>query len=334
MTIRRREFIGLVGGAAAWPLAVRAQRSGGGPKVALIIHAPQLEMDGPEPRNRGVRAFLEAMRNLGWIDGQNIQILRWSDEGRSDHIQSLVQEAVRVQVDAIVTTGGFATRAAKQATATIPIIMAGASTPVESGLIASLARPGGNVTGLTFEASGAIIGKRLELLKELAPKVANIAVLGCTRCGFSRARGETEPVARALALTLRFIPADTLPELEKAFLTITQEGSDAVFVELSPVNSANQRLIIDFMAMHRRPAIYALREDAEAGGLIMYGVDFNDLLRRSASYVDKILRGAKPSDLPVEQPTKFELVINLKTAKALGLTIPATVLARADEVIE
>ena len=141
-------------------------------------------------------------------------------------------------------------------------------------------------------------------------------------------------MARALALTLRFVPADTLPELEKAFLSITREGSDAVFVELSPVNSANQRLIIDFMATHKRPAIYALREDAEAGGLIMYGVDFSDLLRRSASYVDKILRGTKPSDLPVEQPTKFELIINLKAATALGLTVPPSLLARADEVIE
>jgi len=334
--VRRRDFIGLVSAAvAAWPFDGRAQQQAVKiPTIALVVHPPQAEIDGAVPLNRAARAFLTGLRELGWIDGQNIQIERWSDQGRPERIRSLVQDAVRIRSDAIVTEGGFAVRAAKQATNAIPIVMAGASTPVESGLIDSIARPGGNVTGLTYDTSGEIIGKRLELLKELVPRIARVAVLGCSQCGFSRARVETEAAARALGLTLTFVPLDSGQELQKAFGIMDEQRSDGVLVELSPVNTGNQRLIIDFVASRKMAAVYALRGDVEAGGLITYGVDTGDLFLRAATYVDKILKGAKAGDLPVEQPTKFELVINLKTAKALGLTVPPSLLARADEMIE
>jgi putative ABC transport system substrate-binding protein len=328
----RRAFIGsLAFGLLAPPLAAEGKV----PRIAFVVNTPEADMVGPVPRGRNSKAFLEGLRDLGWVDGQNIKIERRSAEGRADRAQPLLQEMVRLQVDLIVTVGSGNIRAAKQATATIPIVMAGTSLPVESGLVKSLARPGANITGLTFEASADLDGKRLEALKETVPKVTRVAVIGRSRrAGRPIWRAETEAAARALGLTLQLVTVDTPEEFEKAFATIARERAHAVFAENSAVNSGRRRLIIDFAARQKLPAVYTNRDFVESGGLMAYGPDSADLFRRAATYVDKILKGAKPADLPVEQPTKFELVVNMRAAKALGLTIPPSLLLRADQVIE
>ena len=328
----RRAFIGrLALGLIAPPLAA----AGKVPRIALVVNSPEADMVGPVPRGP-TRAFLEGLRELGWVDGQNIKIDRRSTEGQPDRAQPLFQEMVRLQVDLIVTVGSQNIRAAKQATATIPIVMAGTSLPVESGLVKSLARPGGSITGLTFEASADLDGKRLELLKDVAPKVSRVAVIGRSRRpGRPNWRPETEAAARALGLTLRLVTVDTPEGFEKTFATIARERAHAVFAENSAVNvGPGRQLIIDFAASQKLPAVYTRRDFVESGGLMAYGPDSADLFRRAATYVDKILKGAKPADLPVEQPTKFELVVNARTARALGLTIPPLIRLRADQVIE
>jgi len=310
------------------------------PRIALVSpNTPEAEMVGPVPTGRNPRAFLEGMRDLGWVDGQNIKIERRSAEGRPDRYASVVQEIVRLEVDLIVTVGGPTVRTAKQATTTIPIVMAGAVRPVESGLVKSLARPGGNVTGLSVDVSADLDGKRLELLKEAAPKVSRVTVISMSpralgRAGTTSLRPETEAAARALGLKLHLVTVDAPEEYEKAFAAIARDHPHAIFGGDSTLNFGHRGLIIDFAARQKLPAMYPSQEFAESGGMMAYGVDFADLHRRAATYVDKILKGAKPADLPVEQPTKFELVINLKAAKQIGLTIPPNVLARADKVIK
>jgi putative ABC transport system substrate-binding protein len=317
------------------PPAGGAQQSGKIPQIALLVNSPEADLTGTTPKGRNARAFLEAMRELGWVDGQTVTIERRSTDGRPDRGQRLIQELVRLRVDVIVTVGGFNVRAAKQLTTTIPIVAAGVSFPVESGFIASLARPGGNITGLSFEASGDLTGKRLELLKEVSPKTSRVAVIAATR---GRGRPfftpEAEAAARTLGMILVAAPVDAPEEYEKAFAIIGRERVHALFIGLSPVGATHRQPILDFAARKKLPTMGAGREFAASGGLMAYGPDNADLFRRAASYVDKILKGARPADLPVEQPTKFELAINLKAARALNLKIPNSLLLRADHVID
>jgi putative ABC transport system substrate-binding protein len=278
-------------------------------------------------------AFRQGLRELGYAEGENITIEYRYAEGNFRRQKELGAELARLNVDVIVTSGPASTRAAKGATATIPIVMTFDSDPVGSGYVASLARPGGNITGLSTLAPE-ISGKQLELLKESVPKLSHVAVLGSSvNPGNAQVLREMEAAARAFSLKLQYLDILDAKNLEAVFRTVSNERADAVVV-LAGTVIIGQRAQIAGLAIKRQlPSIYERREFVEAGGLMSYGISIIDLDRRAATYVDKILKGAKPADLPVEQPTKFELVINLKTAKQIGLTIPPNVLARADRVI-
>jgi putative tryptophan/tyrosine transport system substrate-binding protein len=278
-------------------------------------------------------AFRQGLHEHGYVEGKNIVIEPRYADGKFDQLPALAAELVRLKVDVIVTSGPTATRPAKGATSTIPIVMTFDDDPVGSGFVTSLARPGGNITGLST-LSPEISGKQLELLKEILPKLARVAVVGTsTRQGTAQSLKEMEPAAGALVLKLQYIDIENPKDIESAFRAATKERADALLVLQSPVFNSQRAQIADLALKSRLPATYPRREFVEDGGLMSYGVSISDLDRRAASYVDKILKGAKPTDLPVEQPTKFELVINLKTAKQIGLTIPPNVLARADRVI-
>jgi putative ABC transport system substrate-binding protein len=277
-----------------------------------------------------------ALRELGYIEGQNITIDYRYAEGKVDRFPELAAELVRLKVDIIVVVGGGrAPLAAKNATKTIPIIMVGAGIdPVEAGLVESFARPGGNVTGLAI-LTGELGGKRLELLKEAVPKLTSVAVLYDSATPGSVCEVKEVPVAaRALGLTIQSWEVSTADDFNRAFAAIGKQHPDGLYVPGGRVFSNNQKRIVGFALKNRLPSMYALREFVDAGGFMSYGADQADTYRRVAYYVDKILKGAKPADLPVEQPTKFELVINLKTAKQIGVIIPQKVLARADRVIK
>jgi putative ABC transport system substrate-binding protein len=279
-------------------------------------------------------AFRLGLRELGYVEGKNIVIEYRHAEGKLDRLSALAAELVRLKVDVIVTGGGGgATRAAKEATKTIPIVMAGDVDPVGQGSVTSLARPGGNITGLST-LTPEISGKRLELLKEIVPKLSRVAVLG-TSTGPSTARllQEVEPVARAFAVKLQFLDIQSAKDIETAFRAATKGRAEGILVLTGPVINAQRKQIADLAAKSRLPAIYPFPEYVDASGLMSYSASIADLYRRAAIYVDKILKGANPADLPVEQPTKFEFIINLKAAKQIGLTIPPTVLASADKVI-
>jgi len=279
-------------------------------------------------------AFQEGLRELGYVEGKNIVIEYRHAEGKLDRLSALAAELVRLKVDVIVTGGGGgATRAAKEATKTIPIVMAGDVDPVAQGSVTSLARPGGNITGLSTLAPE-ISGKRLELLKEIVPKLSRVAVLW-TSTGPSTARllQEVEPVAGAFGIKLQFLDIRSAKDIETAFRAATKGRAEGILVLTGPVINAQRKQIAELAAKSRLPAIYPFPEYVDAGGLMSYSASIADLYRRAGTFVDKILKGAKPGDLPVEQPTKFEFVINLKAAKQIGLTIPPTVLARADKVI-
>jgi ABC-type uncharacterized transport system substrate-binding protein len=288
----------------------------------------------PSPVAARVEAFQQRLRELGYVEGKNIVIEYRYTEGKPDRLPALVAEVVRLKVDVIVTSAPTVTRAAKEATNTIPIVMAQDGDPVRSGFVASLARPGGNITGLsTF--SPELSGKRLELLKEIVPRLSRVAVLGTsTIATHARFLEEHEPAAGALRLQLQYLDVLGPKDIETAFRAASQGRAEAVLVLSGPVLNSHRTQIVDLAVKSRLPAIYNFREFVEAGGLMSYGVSSTDLSRRAANYVDKILKGAKPADLPVEQPTKFELVINLKAAKQIGLTIPPNLLARADKVIK
>jgi putative tryptophan/tyrosine transport system substrate-binding protein len=323
----------------AAPLVAEAQPAGRVPRIALVIsNSPVAEMLGPNPVHPHVRAFLQGLRDLGYEDGRNIVIARRSAEGRFDQLPDLFAELVQAKCDVIVTVTVPVIQAAKQATSTIPIVMAAVTDPVAAGLVASLARPGGNVTGLSQVVDWQIEGKRLELLREAVPSVSRVALLYTTPwlAGRSAATVFTPlvAVADAVHISLLTVPVDSLEQFPEAFATFARQRVDGLFVYMTGFNFTHRRLIADLAIRHGVPSISGFREVAEAGGLMAYGASIPDLYRRAAAYVDKILKGAKPADLPIEQPTKFELVINLKTAKALGLTIPPAVLARADEVIQ
>jgi putative tryptophan/tyrosine transport system substrate-binding protein len=295
-----------------------------------IAKGGRLAILGNTSEDSREKAFLQGLRDHGWIEGQNILIERRYWESRPERLPALAQDLVRLKVDLIVVTSGTAARAVKNATRTIPVVMTASADAVTQGLVASLARPGGNVTGLT-NISTDINGKQLELLKESFPKISRVAVLNCrvsSNIG-EKQWSETGAAARLLKVTLQSLMVSGAEEIEGALGAVT-EGADALLVHDCSAIPANTAQLI---AKTKLPALYPTTRFMEAGGLMMYGPSGMDLSRRAATYVDKILKGAKPADLPVEQPTKFELVINLKTAKQIGLTIPPNVLARADRVI-
>ena len=333
--MRRREFITLLGGAvAAWPLAARAQQETKVPRIGIL--APG-RADNSDASHRTLNAFISALRELGYTEGQNVAIERKFANGDVDRLRALAIELVGGQVDVIVAQSTPAARAAKQATTAIPIVAIGMADPVEDELVASLARPGGNVTGTAF-LGPELVSRRLQLLKELVPGISHVAVLWHPRAYGERTMAgmlkEIESAAQTLGTKLQFVPAAGPDDLETAFSAMTKERADGVVVFPSPILFAQYPRIVTLAANNRLPAIYAAREGAELGGLASYGVNLPDLSRATAVYLDKILKGAKPAELPIQQPTKFELVINLKTAKALGLTISRDFLLIADEVIE
>ena len=330
----RRTFIGTAAvGALVLSSRANAQRAGKLPRVALVFS--NIPVAGITD-HRLAQALVDGLRDLGWIEGRNIMIERRSAEGRYERLPTLMQELLALPVDVIVATG-TAAWAAMRATDTIPIVsLAIEDLDAEGRGAASLARPGRNVTGITSEVGLTLLnGKRLQLLTEAFPKASRVAFLGGSfRTSDKTWRPAAEAAARALGLTLLWVGVDTPEQFEAAFAVIAKDRANALSVDGTAVNYVHMRSISEFAAKLRLPAIYTYREGPEAGGLMSYGSNFADLFRRAAMFVDKILKGAKAGDLSIEQPTKFELVINLKTAKVLGLTIPQSLLLRADEVIE
>jgi putative tryptophan/tyrosine transport system substrate-binding protein len=279
-------------------------------------------------------AFRRGLRELGYVEGKNIFIEWRSAEGKLGRVTTLAAELVRLKVDVIVTLGSSVSRSAKEATSIIPIVMAQVNDPIGDGLVASLARPGGNITGLS-SLSPEITGKQLELLKEMVPTLSRMTLLGTsTGPGHAQALRQVELAGRAFAVQVQFLDVQTPKDIEIAFRAASKGRAEAILALGSAVLNSHRRQLADLVAKNRLPAIYDRREFVDEGGLLSYGVSLTDLHRRSAIYVDKILKGAKPADLPVEQPNKFELVINLKAAKQIGFTIPQNVLARADKVIK
>jgi putative ABC transport system substrate-binding protein len=325
--VRRRDFITLAGGAAAWPVAARGQRSARLPTIGYL---------GPSnPANMGptTSAFLQRLRELGWDEGRTLVIEhRWA-EGRPDRVAEIAAEFVRLKVDLIVTTSSNDSLAMKQATSAIPIVFAVAGDPVGTGLVTSLARPGGNVTGLSIQQTDTG-GKRIELLRELMPGLRRLAVLGNPESPNVRLElAEVLAATRALGLSSTISEIRSAADIAPAVGAL-KAAADALYVVTDPLVST-QRTSINVLALEARlPTMYGFREFVEAGGLMSYGANLPDLYRRAAEIADRILRGARPADIPVEQPIRFDLVVNLTTARALGLTIPIALLARADEVIE
>ena len=323
---RRRFLLTSLAGALAAPLAAEAQQAGKVLRIGFLgtYAGPSLD------------AFRQVLRELGWVEGQNIVIDYRFAEGRLDRWTDLAVELVRLRVDIIVAEGTQAVAATKNATETIPIVMiSGSVDPVGLGLIASLARPGGNVTGLSYSVGPEIAGKGLELLKEIVPKVRRVAILASpTNPIHPLVTRDLKVTARSLGVQLQLLEARGPDEFDGTFAAMTKERAGALLVVSDTMFIFHRTRLADLAARSRLPAAYGTRVSVEAGGLMSYGPSFLDLHRRAATYVDKILKGAKPAELPVERPTEFELVINLKTAKALGLTIPPSLLARADQIIE
>ena len=311
--------------------------------VAVIAEAQQpqkvprigfLATVSPSTISDRVEAFRQGLRELGYVEGKNI-VVEWRyAEGKLDRLPALAAELVRLKTDIIVTAGPQATRRAKEATVTIPIVMGFDNDPVGSGFVASLPRPGGNITGLSTLAPE-ISGKQLELLKEIVPKLSRVAVLGdSNEPGNAQALKEVELAAGAFKVQLQYLDVLNLKDIENSFQSASKQRAGAVIVLAGPVMPAHRTEVVNLAAKNRLPAMYFRSDFVEAGGLMTYNVNYNDLFRRAATFVDKILKGRMPADLPVEQSTKFELIINLKAAKQIGLTIPPNVLARADKVIK
>jgi putative ABC transport system substrate-binding protein len=324
--IRRREFMILLGGAAAWPLAARAQQAGRVWRIGV------LETTSMALNAANFEAFRQSLRELGYIEEQNLIIEYRSAEGLGERFEDLAADLLRLNIDVIVTRGTPAVLAAKEATTTTPIVMAAMGDPLM--VVASLANPGGNITGLSGYTTG-LEGKRAEVLKELVPGAVRIA--GLYNMGnpvVPPQWNELQTAARKLELTPQLLDIRKVEDVAPAFADATSQHADALIVSVDALTQKNRSLIAQLAAGHGLPAIYVSKEYIDAGGLIAYGPSYPDLYRRAAIYVDKILRGASPSNLPVEQPTKFELIVNLKAAKAIGLQVPMTLLVRADEVIE
>jgi ABC-type uncharacterized transport system substrate-binding protein len=329
-TLKRREFIGLLGGAVTWPLAARAQQSERMRRIGVLT--PWASNDA-EAQDR-VTAFVQAMEQLGWTAGRSVRIdYRWGD-GKADMTRKYATELVALAPDVILALSSAAVAPLLEASRTVPIVFAGVADPVAAGYVESLARPGGNVTCLTlYEYS--IGGKWLELLKEISPRVTRAAVL--REAGIAAGPGlfgAIQALAPSLGLELRLVNVQDAAEIERAVAAFAQVSNGGMIVTGSPRQSAYRELIIALAAKHRLPAVYNARFFVAAGGLISYGTDLLDQSRSAARYVDRILKGEEPANLPVQAPNKYELVVNLKTAKALGLEMPTTVLARADEVIK
>jgi ABC-type uncharacterized transport system substrate-binding protein len=327
--MKRRSFITLLGGTTlAWPLGARAQQSHRVPRIGVLL------LGTPTSFAPRTQAFVEGLRDLGYVEGRTVAIeWKWGQD-RDDLLPDLAAELVRSQVDVIVTAGTPPAKALKNATRTIPIVMAIVGDPVAAGLVDSLARPGGNATGFSIVATD-LSGRRLQLLKEIVPGLSSVAVMSNLANPQSQMElRETQSAARRLDLRLHSVPISADTSIENAFEKIKKEPVQALIVVTDAILYSQRSQILDLAAGTRLPAMYPYRDFPEAGGLMSYAPSDRDLFRRAASYVDRILKGANPGDLPVEQPTKFELVINLKTAKALGLAVPPTLLASADEVIE
>ena len=326
--MRRREFITLLGGAAAtWPLAARAQHSAKPPTIGFLGAGTASAM------SQWTAAFVQRLRELGWVEDRTIAIhYRWA-EGRTERLAEIAAEFVRLKVDVIVTNSAAPVVAAKQATSVIPIVIASAADPVGTGLVASLARPGGNVTGLSVQMTD-LAGKRLELLREVVPGLRRLAIM--VNPGASAAIleiNEAQAAAKMLGLDIAAFEIRRAEDIAPAFEAL-KGRAEALYVVADPLITSN-RLRINILALGARlPTMHSFREHVEAGGLMSYGPNFPDLFRRAVDFVHKILHGAKPGDIPVEQPTKFDFIINLTTAKALGIDLPPALLARADEVIE
>jgi len=331
--MKRREFLTAIGGAAMSPLPVWAQEPKIVPRIGFLATG---SVELPETRAI-LNAFYQGLREHGYIDGQNVLVEVRAADLKVERFPALASELVRLNVNLIVASNSLAARAAQQATTTIPIVVPVMGDPVGDGLVASLARPGGNITGLTF-LGPQLVPKRLALLKEALPVTSQVAALWHPGAYGERTMNdmmnEAEEAALTLGVHLRLVAVHAPDDLDRAFSTIAEERADALLIFPSPMLFNQRKRIVDLAAEHRLPIMAMGKEFVQLGGFMSYGADITDFNRRCVAYVDKILKGAKPADLPVEQPTKFELFINLKTAKTLGITIPPTLLARADEVIE
>jgi putative tryptophan/tyrosine transport system substrate-binding protein len=327
--VKRREFITLAGGAAAWPVAAWAQQPAM-PVVGL------LDPRSPDALADRLRGFRQGLKDTGYIEGENVAIeYRWA-ENQNERLPELAAELVRRRVAVIITPGGTASAlAAKAATTTIPIVFVVAEDPVRLGLVASHARPGGNLTGINF-LSTELTAKRLELLRELVPAATRVAVLvnPANTTNTESTLRDVEPAARAMGLQIQVLNASTSREINAAYATFVRERPDALFVSTDPFFNGRRVQMVHLASYHRVPATYGNRDVAEAGGLMSYGTNITDAWRQAGVYASRILKGAKPADLPVEQASKFELVVNAETARMLGITVPPTLLATADEVIE
>jgi putative tryptophan/tyrosine transport system substrate-binding protein len=328
--MRRREFTKMLASAAAWPLAAHAQQQAALPVVGF------LESRSPGTVEDQLRAFRQGLKDTGYVEGENLTIeYRWA-ENQLDRLPALAAELARRGVAVIATSGGPAAAfAAKTATATIPIVFSTGEDPVKLGLVASLARPGGNLTGVNL-VIGELTAKRLGFLRELVPGAARVGVLvnPANTANAETTLRDVEPAARALGLQIQILKASTSPEIEAAFATFMREQPDALFVGNDPFLTSRRVQLVHLATRHAIPATYAVRDFAEVGGLMSYGVNLPDAVRQVGVYAGRILKGAKPADLPVVQSSKFELIINTVTARMLGLTVPPSLLALADEVIE
>ena len=328
--MKRREFIMLLGGAAAaWPLAARAQQ----PTMPVIGF---LDTRSPQAISERLSAYRQGLKQAGYIEGENVAIVYRFAENQADRLPELAGDLVRREVTVIATAGDDVALAAKQATKTIPIVFIASQDPVRLGLVASLARPDGNLTGVNFFSGGELVAKRLEILRELVPRAARVAVLvnPAYAAQSETALSELQPAARSMGLQMQVLNVGTRQEIDAMFAVMGSERPDALFVSSDTFFTSRRVQLVSLAISYAIPTAFPNREYAEIGGLMSYGTSIFDAWRQSGSYTGRILRGAKPADLPVAQSTKFELVINAQTASILGLTVPASLLARADEVIE
>jgi len=329
MLDRRRFVAGVLGGLLAAPAATVAQQSG------RVYRIGYLSTPTRESVERGVGVFVRTLRELGWVEGQNLIIdYRWAD-GNVERLPALAAELVGRKVEVIVAPAGSAALAAKNATSSIPIVMIFASDPVETGLVASLRRPGGNITGTTFTPGPEIFGKQLQILKEAVPNISRVAILtNPADPSFALQVKQVEATARSMGISLQHVEARGPEQFNGAFAAMERERADALLVTGTSTYLAHRTRLAELALKGRLPTMCSFRESVEAGGLMAYAVNMADFVGRAAKYVDMILKGAKPADLPIEQPTKFELIINLKVAKALGITVPQNLVRRADDVIQ